>query len=160
MHIHTSFSDGIFTPKEVVEYALKMNLSAISITDHDSIDAIDEAFSFALYKDIEIIPGIELSCDVEPESGKSEMHILGYFIDYKSEHLKKTLNVFKQARYDRAIKIFDKLQESGVELKNVDFISNIGKVAIGRLHFAKALIEERFVGSVQARSISTVLIKR
>ncbi|MDR1474649.1 MAG: PHP domain-containing protein [Endomicrobium sp.] len=149
MHIHTSFSDGIFTPKEVVEYALKMNLSAISITDHDSIDAIDEAFSFALYKDIEIIPGIELSCDVEPESGKSEMHILGYFIDYKSEHLKKTLNVFKQARYDRAIKIFDKLQESGVELKNVDFISNIGKVAIGRLHFAKALIEERFVGSVQ-----------
>jgi predicted metal-dependent phosphoesterase TrpH len=149
MHIHTSFSDGVFTPKEVVEYASKMKLSAISITDHDSTDGVNEAFNFALHENIEIVPGVELSCEIESESGKSEMHILGYFIDHKSARLKKALNVFKQARCDRAIKIFNKLKENGVELKNVDFISNVGKVSIGRLHFAKALIEEKFVKSVQ-----------
>jgi predicted metal-dependent phosphoesterase TrpH len=149
MHIHTSFSDGVFTPREAVEYALKMNLSAVSITDHDSVDGIDEALDFALQNNIELISGIELSSEVELESGISEMHILGYFIDYKSNHLKKYLNILKKARYDRAIKIFEKLKENGVELKNTDFISNIGNKSIGRLHFAKAMIEEKFVGSVQ-----------
>ncbi|MDR2436514.1 MAG: PHP domain-containing protein [Endomicrobium sp.] len=149
MHIHTSFSDGVFTPTEAVEYASKKNLSAISITDHDSVDGIDEALAPASDSNIEIVSGIELSSEVELESGKSEMHILGYFIDYKSEHLKKYLNIFKKARCDRAINIFGKLKENGIELKNTDFISNIGNKVIGRLHFAKALIEEKFVGSVQ-----------
>jgi predicted metal-dependent phosphoesterase TrpH len=90
-----------------------------------------------------------LSSEVESESGKSEIHILGYYIDYKSEYLKKSLDIFKRARYDRAVKIFERLKKNGVELKNADFINNIGSKAIGRLHFAKALIEEKFVGSVQ-----------
>jgi predicted metal-dependent phosphoesterase TrpH len=149
MHIHTSCSDGVFTPTEAVEYALKMKLSAISITDHDSIDGIDEAVNFALQKNIEIIPGIELSSEIESESGKSEMHILGYYIDYKSERLKNLLSIFKKARYDRALKILERLKENGIELKNSDFIKNISSKSIGRMHFAKALIEERFVGSVQ-----------
>jgi predicted metal-dependent phosphoesterase TrpH len=149
MHIHTSFSDGAFTPREAVEYASKMKLSAISITDHDCVDGIDEALDCALQNDIEIIPGIELSSEVESESGKSEIHILGYYIDYKSQYLKKSLDIFKKARYDRAVKIFERLKENGVELKNTDFINNIGDKAIGRLHFAKALIEEKFVGGVQ-----------
>jgi predicted metal-dependent phosphoesterase TrpH len=149
MHIHTSFSDGVFTPREVVEYASKKNLSAISITDHDSVDGIDEALAFASQNGIEIVPGIELSSEVESESGKTEMHILGYFINYKSEHLKKYLDIFKKARYDRAVRIFEKLKENGIELKNTDFINNIGNKVIGRLHFAKAMFEEKFVGSVQ-----------
>jgi predicted metal-dependent phosphoesterase TrpH len=149
MHIHTSWSDGVFSPKEVVEYALNMKLAAISITDHDSVDGIDEALNCSLQSSIEIIPGIELSSEIESESGKSEIHILGYYIDYKSESLKKFLDIFKKARYDRAVKIFEILKKNGVELKNADFINNIGNKAIGRLHFAKALIEEEFVGSVQ-----------
>jgi predicted metal-dependent phosphoesterase TrpH len=149
MHIHTSCSDGVFTPTEAVEYALKMKLSAISITDHDSIDGIDEAVNFALPKNIEIIPGIELSSEIESESGKSEMHILGYYVDYKSERLKSLLSIFKKARHERAVKIFERLKENGIELKNSGFIKNISSKSIGRMHFAKALIEERFVGSVQ-----------
>lgn len=148
LHIHTNCSDGSFAPSEAVQYAVKMKLAAISITDHDSIDGIDEAISAASSTGLEIIPGIELSSAVG-DSSKSEMHILGYHINYKSDELRDTLNVFKKARLDRAHKIFNKLKENGIHLKDGSFMENIGNKAIGRLHFAKALIEEGFVGSIQ-----------
>ena len=148
MHIHTNYSDGVFTPKEVVEYASKMKLVAISITDHDCVDGIDEALEIASKTVIEIVPGIELSSEVILDSLKSEMHILGYYIDYKSEKLKKTLTIFRKARYERAVEILEKLKKSGAELKYDSFLKKIEDKIIGRLHFAKALVEEKFVGSV------------
>ncbi|MCA6072523.1 MAG: PHP domain-containing protein [Endomicrobium sp.] len=149
MHIHSIYSDGTFSPKEVVEYASKVNLSAISITDHDSVDGIDEAIQVAAKIGIEVIPGIELSSEIILNSQKSEMHILGYFIDYKSEKLKEALAVFKQARYNRAIEILAKLKKNGAVLKDDSFVKNAGNNVVGRLHFAKALVEEKLVGSVQ-----------
>ncbi|MDR0819985.1 MAG: PHP domain-containing protein [Endomicrobium sp.] len=148
MHIHTNYSDGAFTPKEVVEYASKMKLAAISITDHDCVDGIDEALEIASKTGLEIVPGIELSSEVILDSQKSEMHILGYYIDYKSEKLKKTLTVFKKARYERAVKMLEKLKKSDAELKDDSFLKKIEDKVIGRLHFAKALVEEKLVGSV------------
>ncbi|MDR2395702.1 MAG: PHP domain-containing protein [Endomicrobium sp.] len=149
MHIHTNYSDGVFSPKEVVEYANKMNLLAISITDHDCVDGIDEALRAAKKCNIEVIPGIELSCQVETNLQKNEMHILGYFIDYKSQKLQNVLATFKQARYDRALTMLDKLKEHNIVLKDKSFIQNAQNQSIGRLHFAKALVMEGFVGSVQ-----------
>ncbi|GHT09672.1 phosphatase [Endomicrobiia bacterium] len=148
MHIHTNYSDGVFAPKEVVEYASKMKLAAISITDHDCVDGIDEALEIASKTGLEIVPGIELSSEVILDSQKSEMHILGYYIDYKSEKLKKTLTVFRKARYERAVEIFEKLKKSGAELRDDSFFKKIEDKVIGRLHFAKALVEEKLVGSV------------
>ena len=147
LHIHTNCSDGAFTPSEAVEYAVKMKLAAISITDHDSVDGIDEAIRAASSTGLEIIPGIELSSEIG-DSAKAEMHILGYHIDYKSEELQNTLNIFKKKRLERAYKIFDKLKKSGIVLKDNSFMENIGNKAIGRLHFAKALIEEGHVGNI------------
>ncbi len=147
LHIHTNCSDGAFTPSEAVEYAVKMKLAAISITDHDSVDGIDEAIRAASSTGLEIIPGIELSSEIG-DSAKAEMHILGYHIDYKSEELQNTLNIFKKKRLERAHKIFDKLKKSGIVLKDNSFMENIGNKAIGRLHFAKALIEEGHVGNI------------
>lgn len=149
MHIHTIYSDGVFSPKEVVEYASKVNLSAISITDHDSVDGIDEAVKVAAKTGIEVVPGVELSSEIMLNSQKSEMHVLGYFIDYKSEKLKEVLAVFKQARYNRAIEILAKLRKNGVMLKDDSFVKDAGNRVIGRLHFAKALVEEKLVGSIQ-----------
>jgi predicted metal-dependent phosphoesterase TrpH len=149
MHIHTNYSDGVFTPKEAVEYAIKMNLSAISITDHDSIDGIAEAIEAAPQANIEVIPGVELSSEIISDSQKSEMHILGYFIDYKSKKLKEVLDVFKKARLDRAVEILKKLKSSGAVLKDDSFIRSAGNKSIGRLHFAKALVEEKLVGSIR-----------
>ncbi|MDR2617194.1 MAG: PHP domain-containing protein [Endomicrobium sp.] len=149
MHIHTNYSDGTFSPTEVVEYASKMELLAISITDHDCVSGIDEALSVAKKNNIEVIPGIELSCQVENSLQKMEMHILGYFIDYKSKKLQNILSTFKQTRYDRALTILDKLKEHNIVFKDKIFIQNAQNQSIGRLHFAKALVMEGFVGSVQ-----------
>ncbi|MDR1418023.1 MAG: PHP domain-containing protein [Endomicrobium sp.] len=149
MHIHTNCSDGTFSPREVIEYASRVKLSAISITDHDSISGIDEALDIAEKNNIEVISGIELSCQVENDLQKNEMHILGYFIDYKSEKLQKILSIFRQSRYNRALKILTKLKENNIVLKDETFIKNIESQSIGRLHFAKALVKECFVNSTQ-----------
>ena len=80
LHIHTTYSDGILTPSEVVKWAYKKNLTDIAITDHDTTEGVSEAINEGLTLNLNIIPGIELSC-VEQDS---EVHILGYFIDYNS----------------------------------------------------------------------------
>jgi predicted metal-dependent phosphoesterase TrpH len=148
MHIHTNYSDGTFTPQETVKYASKVKLAAIAITDHDCVDGIDEALEIASKIGLEVVPGIELSSEVILDSQKSEMHILGYYIDYKSKKLKKALAVLKKVRYERSIEILEKLKKSGAELKDDSFLKKIEDKVIGRLHFAKALVEEKLVGSV------------
>jgi len=149
MHIHTTCSDGAFSPKEAVEYARKVNLAAVSITDHDSVAGIDEALQAASKTGLEVVPGIELSSEIVLESEKIEVHILGYFIDYKSRELQDVLEVFKKARYQRALGMLDKLKENGIGLKDESFVGSAGSKSIGRLHFAKALVEEKFAGSVR-----------
>lgn len=147
LHIHTSRSDGVFSPSEAVAYAARMKLSAISITDHDSVDGIEEAIEASAKYGVEVVPGIELSCEVAG-SAKSEMHMLGYYIDYKSQELKKTLEIFKKARLKRALEILEKLGQNGIDIKDRGFISSAENKAVGRLHFAKALIEEGYVSGI------------
>jgi predicted metal-dependent phosphoesterase TrpH len=149
MHIHTNYSDGVFTPSKAVEYAAKMKLSAISITDHDCVNGIDEALKAGAKTGVEVVPGIELSSEIILNSQKSEIHILGYYIDYKSEIFKETLSIFKKARYNRAIEILEKLKKCGVELKDDSFVKSSSDKVIGRLHFAKALFEQKFVDNIQ-----------
>jgi predicted metal-dependent phosphoesterase TrpH len=80
---------------------------------------------------------------------RSGIHILGYCINYKSEELKSVLSVFKKARHQRVIKILEKLKQNGIELKDKSFLENAGNKAIGRLHFAKALVAENIAESIQ-----------
>ena len=147
LHIHTNHSDGSLTPTQVVQYALRKNLSAIAITDHDNIDAVEEAVETAKDQNIEIIAGVELSSYLEGVDG--EIHILGYFIDYRSAELKKELDIFRQARLKRAYDILEKLKAARVVLKDISFITDADKKAVGRLHFAKALVKEKFALDVQ-----------
>ena len=79
LHVHTDYSDGIFSPKEVVDEALKASLGAVAITDHDSVDAIGPCIEAGLGSELEIIPAIELSAS----NGEKEIHILGYFVDWQ-----------------------------------------------------------------------------
>ncbi|MDR3275231.1 MAG: PHP domain-containing protein [Endomicrobium sp.] len=147
--MHTNCSDGVFTSKEAVEYAYKIKLAAISITDHNSVDGIEEALKAASKIGPEVIPGIELSSEVMSDPTRSGIHILGYCINYKSEELKSVLSVFKKARHQRVIKILEKLKQNGIELKDKSFLENAGNKAIGRLHFAKALVAENIAESIQ-----------
>ena len=146
LHIHTNCSDGVFTPSEVVSYAKNMGLSAISITDHDSVDGVQEALSAGADSGVEVIPGIELSSLAHDGS---EMHILGYFINHKCSELGKKLKFLRKDRFERGHKILQKLENCGVKLKDTSFLRSGEDKAVGRLHFAKALVAEGAVKNTQ-----------
>lgn len=145
LHIHTVYSDGILTPTEVVNWACNKKLTDISITDHDTTEGVEEAISEGLLRNINVIPGIELSC-VEQDY---EVHMLGYFIDYKSNKLKEFTNTLKKAREDRNIDIIKKLKKLRIDisLEEVKEISKEGNM--GRPHIAKALINKGIVDTVE-----------
>ena len=148
LHVHTNFSDGTFSPKEAVDYAKQVGLSAIAITDHDTVEGIPFAIEEGKKQNIEIIPGVELS--TEPETGeKSEMHILGYFVDWEDPGFKEALKRFRSARLERADKMTKKLEDIGIVLNEESRVKMAGDKAIGRLHFAKAIVESGFAKSIQ-----------
>lgn len=144
LHIHTTYSDGILSPSEVVGWAYKKNLTDISITDHDTIEGISEAIESSKEFNINVIPGIELSCVEQGE----EVHILGYFIDYKSKKIKGFTNTLKKAREDRNKKIIEKLNEMDIDI-TVNDVKEISKEGnMGRPHIAKALIKKGLVDTI------------
>ena len=144
LHIHTTFSDGILTPKEIVAWASKKNLTDIAITDHDTTEGVEEAIKEGLDLDINVIPGMELSC---VEQGK-EVHMLGYYLDYKSSRLKDFTKTLKQARIDRNIDIVKKLNKMDIDI-SIEDVKEISKEGnMGRPHIAKALIEKGLVDTV------------
>lgn len=147
LHIHTSFSDGVFSPTQVVAYASQVGLSAISITDHDTVDGVQEAIDAGKKYGVEVIPGIELSAELDNIT-KTEMHILGYYINWKSKSFNEALAVFKKVRIQRAKDIFEKLKTLNINLQPEGLISDMGDKIIGRLHFAKALLEKKYVSSI------------
>ena len=145
LHIHTTYSDGILTPLEVLDWASKKNLTDIAITDHDTIEGVEEAIEAGIPLDINVIPGIELSC---LEQGQ-EVHMLGYYLNYKSPKLNKFTKTLKQARIDRNASIVEKLNKLTIDItvEDVEEISREGN--IGRPHIAKALIKKGIVDTVE-----------
>ncbi len=148
LHVHTNLSDGTFTPEETVQYAKSVGLSAIAITDHDTTEGVARAIIEGEKQGIEIIPGIELSCEISA-SGSGEMHILGYYIDWKDATFQGFLTEFRQARHTRALKIVEKLANLGVTVDPARIFEIAGEGAVGRLHVAKALIEESVVPNIE-----------
>ncbi|MEO0068106.1 MAG: PHP domain-containing protein [candidate division WOR-3 bacterium] len=145
LHIHTLFSDGLFTPEQVVMEAKRKGISAIAITDHDSVDGIDRAKGEGKKAGIEVVPGVEMSCYVNG----TDVHILGYYIDYHDEEVLNFFARVRASRLKRAEQMVAKLNElSGgrwqVSTARVKELAGAG--AIGRPHIAQALVE---VGAVQ-----------
>ncbi len=138
LHLHTLASDGRLTPTELVQFAVRQGLKTIAISDHDTTDGLAEAFEAAReFKDLRIIPGIELSADVPGD----EVHILGYFIDPGDAVLQSELLRFREGRVGRAKAMVEKLGQLGlhVEWERVQEIAGDG--AVGRPHIALALVE-------------------
>jgi len=143
LHIHSTFSDGQLTPGEIVECSKRDGVSTIAICDHDSISGIDEAVA-ASKGDIEIIPATELSANI----GKVDIHLLGYYIDYKNSELAAFLAQFQRYRLLRIKRIVEKLYQDGVRL-NFERITEIaGQGSIGRPHIAQSLLAEGYVHSI------------
>ncbi|HQP91676.1 MAG TPA: PHP domain-containing protein [Candidatus Omnitrophota bacterium] len=143
LHIHSYFSDGTFSPKEIVKEALRAGLDCISITDHDTIAGIDPVIKEATGT-LEIIPGIEMTAEI---SGQ-EVHILGYFIDYRDKDFLQMLEKMQEARTKRIYGICEKLKKLKVDIEPESIFALAGKGSIGRLHVARALVEKGCCSSV------------
>jgi predicted metal-dependent phosphoesterase TrpH len=143
LHIHTCASDGQQTAREVVELALQRQLAAISITDHDSVAAIDEAIEAARGSDLEIIPGVELGVDHDG----ADVHLLGYLIDHTAPGFLQELKRFQRGRFRRGEKIVSKLNELGVDLAMDTVLAIAGEAPLGRPHVADAMVREEYVDS-------------
>jgi len=123
LHIHTSYSDGIFSPFQIIDIAKKNKLDTISITDHDTIEAYtDEVIKYAKEKNINLISGIELSTKTE----KCGIHILGYNIDIKNCILNKELAKIQKSRHNYLYSVVNKLKKLGYEID----INKLDKIKI------------------------------
>ena len=141
LHVHTSESDGTFTPKQLVKESLARGLSAIGIVDHDTVGALPEAMAAAQGTDLEVIAGIELTAQYNGQ----EIHILGYFIDCQDKALLEQLRLVRLNRIERIHKIVNNLEEQGVSLNPQAVFDISGKGTVGRMHIARALVKEGWV---------------
>lgn len=141
MHMHTTYSDGIFSPYEVIKKCKQRGLSVISITDHDSVAAFPDAIEYGKEFGVEVIPGVELSALVDDR----DVHILGYFLDYTNKRLLEYLEFFRQERVKRAERIVAKLNNINVPLTIESVLNRAGHGAVGRPHIASAMVEEGFI---------------
>jgi predicted metal-dependent phosphoesterase TrpH len=144
LHIHSTASDGKFTPAQIIKQAVAIGLEYIALTDHDSVDGIVPAMEEARkYPRLFFIPGVEISTDVS----EGEIHILGYFIDYLSRDLHNSLEKFRTSRQGRAKAMVERLGEMGMNIDWSRVQEIAGDGAIGRPHIAEAMLEKGYIQS-------------
>ncbi|MFC1874976.1 PHP domain-containing protein [Chloroflexota bacterium] len=144
LHIHTTASDGRFSPEEIVRKAAGLDLSAIAICDHDTVDGIAPALAAAkAFPTLKVIPGVEVST-LAPGN---EVHMLGYFIDCADPDLKTALGGLRNSRLERAEAIISKLKELGIDIDWRRVRELAGDGSVGRPHIARAMLEKNYIAS-------------
>jgi predicted metal-dependent phosphoesterase TrpH len=143
LHTHSTASDGIYSPTELLQRAKGVGLHVLALTDHDSTNGLEEAAAAARSLDIDFIPGIELNTDV----GGGEVHVLGYFLEYMRPKFQAILKVLRDARVQRGQRMVELLNEEGVHI-SWERVREIAQGAVGRPHVAKALLEAGYVKSI------------
>ncbi|HPP31098.1 MAG TPA: PHP domain-containing protein [Soehngenia sp.] len=149
LHIHTNYSDGLYTVEEIIKKASAKNLDGIAITDHDTIDAVKYIINNPIDKNnISVIPGIELGADVEGE----EIHILGYCLNVENDILNDNLSMLKRDRFYRGLEIIDRLSSLGIKLDKESIIEEARlhhNNFIGRALIARKLVSEGHVMNIK-----------
>lgn len=131
LHVHTTASDGTFTPSDVILLAKKAGLAAMAITDHDTVSGIDEALSKANKENFELIPGIEISV------GNTEnVHIIGLYINHKSKELVQIVDIMKKHRFERNKMLIDNMKKEGFDISYEKVCDSMNTNNVGRLHIA------------------------
>lgn len=145
LHCHTTASDGLLSPTELVQLAAKLGLKGIGITDHDTIQGWKEAENASVDYQIQILKGIELNTNWY---GK-EVHLLGYEVDSSSSYLTNKLSVLRNARQKRMEEILDRLQDLGIKIAVTEVQRYAQGESIGRPHIAQVLIERGIVRNMR-----------
>jgi hypothetical protein len=145
LHIHSTASDGRFSPEEIVRKSAEQGLTVIALADHDSVDGVAPALAAATaFPGLKVIPCVEIS-NYAP---RGEVHILGYFIDYTSEELRVSLERMRDSRQDRAQRMIAKLGDLGIHIEWQRVREIAGTGSIGRPHIAEAMLAKGYVDSV------------
>ncbi|MCM1045060.1 MAG: Cof-type HAD-IIB family hydrolase [Candidatus Gastranaerophilales bacterium] len=147
LHVHSNKSDGTFSPRELVDYALEKGLSAFALTDHDTVDGLDEAIAYAKEKGgVCVIPGIEFSTEYE---GK-DVHVVGLAIDHNSPSFAAALQEFVDSRHKRNQKMCDLLREgTGMDISYEKLLAEFPNAVITRAHYAKYMLTHGYVKSMK-----------
>ncbi len=141
LHLHTNYSDGSWSPTQVVERAVSLRLTHIAITDHDTMDGINEAVECAAGR-LQVIPGIEINTVWQDDDRCfQDVHILGYFLDKDSQHLQQILHRQQEARRKLVTATVERLADLGLDL-TVELIERCaGRGSIGRPHITQAIVQ-------------------
>ena len=149
LHIHTTASDGTFTPAEVVSHALKLKLKAIAITDHDTLAGSSEALKGGIPPALDFLTGVEISAAPPPFYSRSgSFHLLGYSIRLDDSELNQTLEKLQQARKNRNPAIIKRLNELGISISLDEVREKAGDAQLGRPHIAQILIKKGVISSI------------
>lgn len=145
LHAHTTASDGDRSPTELVQYAKALGLQAIAITDHDTVDGVEEALEAGKRYGLDVVPGIEISAVIP----KGQCHLLGFFVDHRNSILQERLAVLREARDTRNRALIRRLNQMGIPIT----LESVAKEAKGDLlarpHFAKVMVQLGVVSTVQ-----------
>jgi len=145
LHLHTTHSDGSFSPTEVLRLAHMAGVTALAITDHDIVSGIPEAITAGAELGIEIIPGVESSSRV----GNSELHILGYCLRWQDPELNRRMAALRESRHNRNPQIIDRLRALGLEVTYEEVRALAGTDSVGRPHIARLLMDKQYVTSAK-----------
>jgi len=145
LHVHTTLSDGTFSPREVIAYASQIGLDCVAICDHDVVSGIKSALEMGEKYDVEVIPGIEMTAEKEGR----EVHILGFFVDWQNQAFVERLEQLCKQRKQRIYEMVDKLKGFGIRLNALDVFRAGGEGSVGRLHLATVMQRKGFVRNVR-----------
>lgn len=143
LHTHSICSDGLRTPSQAVQEARNAGLRALSLTDHDTVEGIEEAINVGNELGVEVIPGSELSAHV----GDREVHLLAYLFNYKDEQLNQSLKRVHEARHQRGHAIVEQLTNMGISITIDEILTQANGSPLGRPHIASVLIKKGVVAS-------------
>lgn len=142
LHAHTTYSDGTYTPHELIAHAREKECEYISITDHDNYDHIDHIGNIP--DGIVYVPGVEISAEF-----KGTLHILGYDFDPQHPELKDTLQTLQEARYNRNVKMLEKMADQGFHITMEELHEESKGGMVGRPHFANLMLAKGYVKNYQ-----------
>jgi len=144
LHLHTQFSDGTFTPEELVLRAQNAGLACIALTDHDTVEGCARAAAACAAVKMDFISGAELTA----EHKDTEVHVLGYFLDTKNKVLLNRIAEFQAVRQNRINEMCAALNKLGIPLKPEAVFALANCKSPGRPHVARALVKEKLIGNL------------
>ena len=146
LHIHSSASDGLLSPTEIIRKSAALGLTIIALADHDTVDGIASALAAAeAFPQLKVIPAVEISTDTPAD----EVHLLGYFVDYTGYELRTALKRMRNSRRQRAQGMIAKLGDLGIHIEWQRVQEIAGGGSVGRPHLAQAMLEKGYIASLK-----------